>query len=633
MDLVYFISKIKEYYDDKSDLYRRFVKVLEYVAKIRPQEDFCRFDFDALIVFKPDMYTLMAAFLFYPYEDLEISEEEILELAGEETLSLILAIERIYTLSFENNDETAQLEILKKMFLTMAKDMRVILVVLSQRLFIMENLNRLIKEEYRIPIARETLSLYVPIADRLGVYRMKMRLEDLSFKYLHTDIYNQISKDLAAYGKERERTIFLIKRNLEDLLKEYKMDAEVSGRVKSPYSIHKKFKARNINNFNDFYDIFAMRVIINEESVEKLYEILGMIHSKWDPLLPRFKDYVSNPKPNGYRSLHTIVYGLLPKDSKQPVEIQIRTRFMHVEAEYGMASHWFYKKVGSTDKAEVIKSQSEWLKGLKNIKARPNTDMEDMKKVELDIFNDRIFVLTPGAEVKDLPVGSTPVDFAYSVHTEVGNRCYMAKVNDRVVPLNTELNNGDMVQIVTKVDVQPKVEWLSFVKTSLARNGVKSWFNTLNRDVYIKDGKTLLNKNLAKFGMDHLDQNYTILKNYNDKTLNLSERESLLEEIGKGAQMASDVLRKLFPNLRKKKKTNVFSEKIDHKSIGTAIDKIHVGGELGLPVKIAGCCLPDEGQDIMAYVTRGNSMTIHRKDCSLVYHLDAARFLPAGWSD
>lgn len=631
MDSNNYLQKIREYYEGNEDELNRLSVVIDFV--LSKNENICRYDFESLVAFKPDMDTLMAAFLSDTFEEDGIAEEEVKKMCGVETLNILNGLKKIHSLKFEENDKKSQLDVLKKIFLTMAKDMRVILIALAQRLYVMENLGKIQNMDLRMKIARETLSLYVPIADRLGVYRMKVRLEDLSFRYVNSETFKTISTELEVFGKSRDRTISIVKRTLEDFLQENGVVAEVSGRVKSVYSIHKKYEARNINNFSDLFDIFAMRVIVDTNEIEKLYQILGMIHSSWKPVLKRFKDYVSNPKPNGYRSLHTIVLGLVPKDETQPVEIQIRTQEMHLKAEFGVASHWFYKKVGSSVKSEVVNSQSAWLKGLNSIKVKVNNQVDDIKKVELDIFKDRIFVLTPRGEVRDLPLGANPIDFAYNVHTEVGNRTYMAKVNGKVVPLDYKLENGDVVQIVTRVESQPKLEWLSFVSTSLAKSCIKAWFNALNSEGFIREGKKLLNKHLERFGKDLLDQNYMILKNYNGGVLNLSERENLLEEIGKGAQMPADVVRKLYPDLKNTKSVKKSVKRdVDHKSIHSKKDaEILIGGEAGLPIKIAGCCVPKNGNEIIAYVTRGSSVTIHKKTCLLLRHLDSERLISADW--
>ncbi|MDX9970874.1 MAG: HD domain-containing protein [Candidatus Gracilibacteria bacterium] len=591
------------------------------------------FDLESFLAIRPDISSVVSAVISPIYESELISEEEIINNFGKEVFEIVDAIKKIHSLKFEENDEKSQLDALRKLFVIMAKNIRVVFVALAQRLYVMQNLSQIRVVRDKMMIAKETLQLYVPVAGRLGVYRMKTTLEDLSFKYIYEKEFNEIEKELEVFGKSKSRIIAILKRKLEDICKDFSINAEVSGRIKSVYSIHKKLQKKNLNNLADLYDIFAVRVIVDhgkdfdtEEDISKLYFLLGEIHNRWSPLPHRFKDYLANPKPNGYKSIHTIVLGLLSKEPLQPVEIQIRTKVMHNEAEYGVAAHWLYKNAGSDPENEKVKAHSNWLKEIQKINSG---DMSG----DFSVFKDRIFVLTPRGEIKDLPVGATPIDFAYSVHTELGHRAYLAKVSDKVVPLNYPLKNGDVVYITTNPSNTPKLEWLSFVKTPLAKSTIKAYFNAMNVDFYLKEGKKAINKQLELLSKDFLDQNYSVLKDYNRQNLTLEEREKLIIEVGKGSQQAGDVIRKVFPSLFEViKKKDDFVKKVNHEERRDLIDRIVIGGESNLPLKIAKCCNPKYGDEIVAYFKKATMLTtVHKKTCKHLKNLDEKRLMTSEW--
>ena len=451
------IKKISSYNKnlDKDKISRAFEFVLKRYDDIEANTNDLNRVLDLLIPLKPDQDTIIAVFLHDLYLLGFINDDNIKEMFGNSVLNLLLSLKKLSSLNYAENDKSSQVEILRKMYLTMAKDLRVILIWLAFRLSKMNCLDVVIDDiDLRTRFAKETMELYVPIASRLGVYRMKTQLEDLSFKYLNPEEYKYVSEQVDKFGKSRKLFIESISTSVERLLKRKGLDVNVHGRFKNIYSIFKKMKRKNLNVVDDLFDLFAIRVIIssnededNEDLVDRLYAVLGIIHSEWRPISSRFKDYIAVPKPNGYRSLHTVVLGLAPKDMDQPVEVQIRDSIMHREAEYGMASHWVYKSNITDDK---VGSQSHWIKGFEKIHQFFDNELSTIKEVELDVFKDRIFVLTPRGEVKDLPLGSIPIDFAYAVHTEVGHQCVMAKVNGSLVPLDYELKNGDVVDIITK---------------------------------------------------------------------------------------------------------------------------------------------------------------------------------------
>jgi GTP pyrophosphokinase len=600
----------------------------------------------SLLPMKPDVQTIIAAILYAFYEDGVLADEEIAKDFGQEVVNLLGGIRKLGQLSYSENDKTMQLEALRKMFLTMAKDIRVVLVKLATRLYKIAHLRETESKDEQLAFARETFDVYVPVASRLGIYRIKIDLEDLAFMYLEPEEYARISKQIEKLGRSRKISITMIRKELEKFVAYcgYK-NAEILGRLKSVYSIYKKLREKNLNSIGDIYDIFAMRIILpsqfDENGVEKmdhLYNLLGMIHSNWRPITKRFKDYIAVPKPNGYQSLHTVVLGLVPDDELKPVEIQVRSQEMHRHAEYGVASHWIYKQKKGNVNNEVLQYQVEWLKGLEKVhEDLEGTDVDVMKKVEVDIFRDRIFVLTPRGEIKDLPVESTALDFAYAVHTDVGNHCIMAKVNGSVVTLDKELKNGDVVEIVVKKDSLPKLQWLSMVKTNFAKNKIRNWFNKLDRENNVKQGRLFLNKQLEKLGLPSLDQNYSILKTFGDRDLTVEQRESLVEEVGRGNKAASNVIKMVYPLeeiFNRREAAGMYQNVSDKKVVTEGEDlskQVLVGGEKGLPIKLGACCNPSKRNEIVGYVTRGNRITIHTINCVMLKGLDGARMIAATW--
>lgn len=599
---------------------------------------------DYLLPIKPDDSTIIAVLLYPLYVNNLITDEKVIEKFGVDVFNILDAAKKIRHLNYQENDATAPLEALRKMYVTLAKDLRVILIKLSGRLYKMNNLSKITEPSQYASFAKETFDVYVPLASRLGLYRFKVNLEDIAFKYLNPEEYENINKQLEKFGKSRRIAIETVKRQLEEYLKSMGYDVEVFGRFKNVYSIYKKLQIKNLNKVEELFDIFAMRIILpdkNEEDQSKtfdhLYNILGLIHSKWRPISKRFKDYIAVPKPNGYRSLHTVVLEIGPENFTQPVEIQIRTDRMHDEAEYGVASHWIYKHYRAGEQVDINR-QVEWLRGLEKIQENLSSEMDLLREVEIDIFKDRIFVLTPRGEIKDLPAHSTPIDFAYSVHTEVGHKCVMAKVNGSIVSLNHELKNSDVVEIITKRESSPKLEWLSFVKTDFSKDKIRAYFNKLDRENHIKEGKLLLNKHLERLGKPSLDQTYSIFKNYCGRILNLAQRESLIEEVGKGGKIASDAIRKVLPyeNILVENQ-NTYVPVVNKKEFKKIREeegienRILIGGEDFLPLKIGACCLPKEGDKIIGYVTRGNRVTIHKFSCPFLDNLDKRRLISANF--
>lgn len=503
-------------------------------------------------------------------------------------------------------------------------------------------------------IAKETLSIYVPIAARLGIYTLKSQLEDLCFEFLEPEAYKNIYEQIRHYSKMTKPVIEEIKRTLQKhLIKEGYKNALVEARLKSIYSIYSKLKRKNRYSVDDIYDVFAMRVILNDEVrngkeyTGHVYSVLGLIHSLWTPLQMRFKDYVAVPKPNGYRSLHTTVVGLGPKTRNQPTEIQIRTKLMHEEAERGVASHWLYEETqGMTAVYGVdvvnprLARQIDWVKALTSLQEEVLSNDEFIDDLRRDIFNARIFVLTPLGDVRDLPLGATPIDFAYAVHSEIGNHCVMAKVNGSIVPLDFELKNGNVVEIVTRENAEPSQYWLSFVKTSSARNKIKAWFKS-HEDPHksLRAGREILNNHLDQISKPPLGRDAALLKNYRGEKLTLRQREELLRDIGRGVLMPGTVIKNLFPDSELlRSKTKPVSKRVPVKpkvnKNGQPVEiepELIVAGHTDLAVKLAACCLPKLNDEVVGYITRGRGITVHKKDCKVIRNVQEERFIDVHW--
>lgn len=593
---------------------------------------------DILLSFKPDEDAIIATLLHNIFNSPSYSDEDIRGKFGDNVAELVSALkmlDKVRTL-----DANTDIESLRKMFLAMAKDLRVVFIKLSDRLHNMMTLEYLPEERHKI-IAKETLDIYVPISARFGIYNMKGKLEDLCFKYLYPKQYEDLRADLDEYIMSMGTTIEDIKDELAVFLKENGIEAEVSGRIKNLFSIYRKLKVKNRTSTNDIYDVFAIRAILptrlnndGRELNDHLYAVLGLIHSKWTPLSNRFKDYVAVPKPNGYRSLHTTVMGLSPF-SAQPTEIQIRSRKMHDEAEFGVASHWFYKDGNNVAvEEEGADLYDEWVHELSGIQKSIVESSDLLEALQLDVFNDRIFVLTPTGEVKDLPHGSTPIDFAYAVHTDVGNKCKLAKVDDKVVPLDYQLHNGEVVEIMTSNDAEPKPHWLSIVRSSNAKARIRSFFRSQDQDKYYQQGKDIINVYLEKRGFPLMDEDLTIFKTYNGRKLSLKDRIELVRKIGNKSVQASTVLRRILgqeitkrPQKEIRKKTAILPEAKDE------TNDIVIAGEKGLPYRLAACCSPKRGNRIVGYVTRENSITIHAEGCKMLKNAVSERILEAGWGE
>ncbi|PIZ71743.1 (p)ppGpp synthetase [Candidatus Peregrinibacteria bacterium CG_4_10_14_0_2_um_filter_43_11] len=581
-----------------------------------------------LLSLHPDEDSIVTSLLHDVLEDTEVTLDEITKVFGKQIAPLLTGLEKLGKVYYRGEDR--QVENLRKMFIAMAKDIRVILIKLADRLHNMRTLE-CIPEHKRERIAKETLTIYSPIATRLGIYKIKNELDDLCFKYLYSEDYERVTKELNALTSSQQNTIKNSKKVLTDQLKKAHINAVIEGRVKHAYSIYKKLKRKGKNYVSELYDVLALRVVVEDEA--QCYQALGIIHKNWTPLATRFKDYIAVPKANGYQSLHTTLIGLCPSMRNQPIEIQIRTNDMNLVAKYGIAAHWQYKEVGGSSVA-VSQDKLNWVQSLVDLHESLKSNAEFIESLNVDLFQDRIFVLTPEGDVFDLPADATPIDFAYHIHTDVGHRCRGAKVNGQIVPLNYHLKNGQVVDIIAGNEIKPNRYWLSFVVTSHAKQCIKQWLNSQDRDNLIKTGKEMLNGQLKRFGQKPLNPNLTLLRDLDGEKLTIRERESILEKIGNGSVDVVAITRKIIPE---ESRTSVYPEKqIEHTLMTEGVQfedqsEILITGEKGYKTQIASCCNPKPGNMIIGYITRGRGVTIHQENCRVIKGLESKRLIKASW--
>lgn len=613
---------------------------------------------EILLDFHPDEASIIAALLHDVAEDTKKTLEDIGAVFGQEVRDLCRGMVKLSKVRSKLNDP--QIENLRKLFLAMAKDYRVVLLKLCDRFHNMQTLHH-VRPDKRIRISQETLNIYAPIAARLGIYRLKSQLEDLCFKYLHEEEYSNIRQQLQKTCKWRDKYIETAKNILTEILAKEGIQARVDGRVKSIYSIYRKLKKKGRSSIDDIFDVFAMRIILpdiykyDKEYTGHIYTALGVIHNHFTPLANRFKDYVAVPKVNGYRSLHTTVMGLGPKIYTQPTEVQIRTDTMHDGAEFGIAAHWLYEEgteipvhdlAGLTQEEATIQNaepfvrqQKDWINGLEKIEKEISSNQELLENLQVDVFQDRIFVLTPRGDVKDLPAHATPIDFAYAVHTQIGDHCIAAKVNGNMVPVDYELKSGEVVDIVTRKNAEPSQQWLSFVKTNHARNRIRAWFNNLDESKHLRAGKDLLNQKLRQLGKPLLDVDMSVLREYEGKRLTKAGRYELLVSIGKGVLMPGTVIRKIFtvdellgigardksvaalPQMKEvpKKDVDMNGKK--------ELPELAIGNETDMPYHFVQCCNAGYTDELVGYVTRGRGVSVHKKGCEVAKNTETGRLV------
>lgn len=567
-----------------------------------------------------DDKTLAAAFLHDVVEDTDYTLDDIKERFGVVVANLVDGVTKLGKIEYISKEDR-QIENYRKMFLAMARDIRVVLIKLADRLHNMRTMKYMPVHKQQ-SISHETLEIYAPLAHRLGIYTIKWELEDLAFRYMEPDIYYNLVEQVKIKRREREAMINEAMAEMKESLEKANIKCEIQGRPKNFYSIHKKM-LRDHKELNEIYDLLAIRVLV--DTVKDCYGTLGIVHSMWRPIPGRFKDYVAVPKSNMYQSLHTTVLST----GGQPLEIQIRTFEMHRISEYGIAAHWRYKESGgskpasqsSTDKG--FDAKLSWLRQLLEWHQDMNDSRDFVNTVKMDIFADEVFVFTPRGDVIDLPVGSVPIDFAYRIHTDVGNRCVGAKVNGRIVPLDFKLSNGDIVEVITsKQSSGPSRDWLNIVGSSDTRNKIKGWFKKERREENIIKGREMLEKEAKRLGYDpKVLARPEKLKEAGTK-LRIDSDENLLAALGYGGVTLNSVISKLVEIYKKDQKLNttkdlseLLAELKPRKSKAKASHGILVKGEEGIMVKLARCCNPIPGDPVIGYITRGSGVSVHRADC------------------
>jgi len=571
---------------------------------------------------KMDVVSIVAGLLHDTIEDTDAELSEVERLFGHETAAIVEGVTKISRMQFTSHEER-QAENMRKMILAMATDIRVIVVKLADRLHNMRTLGFQIPEKQGL-IATETLDIYAPLAGRMGIHWLKSSLEDLCLFYLEPEIYETIKIGIAERHEAREKFIQEIRVLLSDTLQESNINATIKGRHKHFYGIYSKMRDQNLN-INQVYDALAFRVIVN--SLKECYEVLGLIHSTWKPVPGRFKDYISLPKPNMYQSLHTTV--IAPQGRR--MEVQIRTWEMDKVAEEGIAAHWRYKDglvANKTDDKHFL-----WLRQLLEWQKNLSDPKEFIESVQMDLFPDSVYVFTPKGEVKEFPKGATPVDFAYSIHSEVGEKCSGARVNGRMVPLRYQLKNGDIVEIITSSRQHPHNDWLDFVKSSRAKTKIRHWIKTQERDESIVLGKDILEKALKQShitlsNITKSEQALAIAKDFS-----LQSVQDLLANIGYGKLSINQVIGRLKPKLgiEAEKPAGLVSKIVSRLTRKKSTRGIKVKGLDDMLVRFAKCCHPLPGEHVIGFITRGRGVTIHKRNCRHIIDANHERVVDVVW--
>ncbi|MCH3914820.1 MAG: bifunctional (p)ppGpp synthetase/guanosine-3',5'-bis(diphosphate) 3'-pyrophosphohydrolase [Acidaminococcaceae bacterium] len=590
---------------------------------------------------KMDETTLAAAFLHDVVEDTNVSLQDIQDIFGEEVASLVDGVTKLGKIEYISKEEQ-QVENYRKMFLAMAKDIRVVLIKLADRLHNMRTMKYMpVNKQKRI--SSETLEIYAPLAHRLGIYAIKWELEDLAFRYMEPQHYYELVEQVKVRRKEREAMVQDAMAELKQHIDKAGIHCEIQGRPKSFYSIHKKMQ-RDHKTINEIYDLLAVRVLV--DTVQDCYGVLGIVHGMWRPIPGRFKDYIAVPKSNMYQSLHTTVIS----SNGQPLEIQIRTFEMHRISEYGVAAHWRYKESAKgasnhavSSSAKDMDAKMSWLRQLLEWHNDMHDPNEFVNTVKMDVFSDEVFVFTPRGDVIDLPMGSCPIDFAYRIHTGVGNSCVGAKVNGKMVPLDCKLSNGDIVEVVTsKQSNGPSRDWVNMVGSNETKNKIRQWFKKERREENIVKGRELLERECKRLGYDSKE----LLTPDNIKEVSSrlhldGSEENLMAGIGYGGVLINTVMVKFIDIYKKAQQHNTTKNlsqllatlKPRTSKANKASHGILVKGESGIMVKLARCCNPIPGDPIVGYITRGHGVSVHRADCPNVLssNEEADRMIDVAW--
>jgi GTP diphosphokinase / guanosine-3',5'-bis(diphosphate) 3'-diphosphatase len=581
-----------------------------------------------------DDSTLVAGLLHDVVEDTSYTEEDLAKDFGEEVRVLVDGVTKLGTLAFDNKEEK-QAENLRKMFLAMSKDIRVLIIKLADTLHNLRTIHFMSPEKVKEK-CRDTLEIYAPLASRLGMYALKFELEDIALENLYPEAYGNLVASLAAKKEERQQTLDHFVEDIVEALDDLNIRYEISGRTKNLYSIYKKMEFQH-KSLDEIFDLMAVRVIV--ESVRDCYAVLGIVHTLWTPIPGRFKDYIAMPKQNLYQSIHTTVIG----DNGKPFEIQIRTYEMHRVAEFGIAAHWKYKEGIDSDNEEVklawLRQSLEWQKDMDDPK-------EFMESLKVDLFENQVFVFTPKGDVLELPAGSTPLDFAFKIHSGIGEKCVGAKVNGKMVPIDHQLENGTIVEIVTSPNSRgPSIDWLKIAKSSTARNKIRQFLRRENKSGDIEKGKDAIDKYVRKKGYEprQVLRNMYIIRYVKENKLNGTDE--LYSQIANGGSYVSKVANALFKYYNEDKKEDIKKEANDVEILideKTKKDKSPLKNKVGVTVKgidnlmirVSRCCNPVPGDEIVGYITKGRGISVHRKDCTNITSLpeeEKMRFIDVEW--
>ncbi len=588
-----------------------------------------------------DDETIVGGLLHDVVEDTEYTREQLVEDFSEDVALLVDGVTKLGSIKFDSKEEQ-QAENLRKMFLAMSKDIRVLIIKLADRLHNMRTLE-FMRAEKKIEKSRETLDIYAPLASRLGIYAVKFELEDIALMYLQPEEYAKLKHDITEKKEQRLEFINQVISEIKEALDEMNMKYEIYGRSKHLYSVYKKMKLQN-KQLDEIFDLTAVRIIV--EDVRDCYAVLGQVHTMWNPIPGRFKDYIATPKPNMYQSLHTTVLG----DNGEPFEIQIRTYEMHRVAEYGIAAHWKYKE-GNTKgeqnndemKLAWVRQTLEWQKEVKDPK-------EFMEALKMDLFASQVFVFSPKGEVIDLPSGSTPLDFAFKIHTAVGCKCVGAKVNGKMVTIDHQLNNGDIVEIITSSNSSgPSIDWLKMVKSSHARNKIRQWLKKESKSDDVDRGKDVLDKMIRKRGYEPQQIAKSQYLNKAMKEMHIATMDELYSQISRGGTLLSKYVNLLIGYFTEDKKIEQKKEEEKQRKLLESNERkekiqrhqrenpgIVVKGMDNLMIRVSRCCNPVPGDDIVGFITKGRGISVHRKDCTNVVSLppeEQARFIEVEWED
>lgn len=592
-----------------------------------------------------DEDTIAAGLLHDVVEDTDYTNEKLAADFGENVALMVDGVTKLKNLKFESKEEK-QAENLRKMFLAMSKDIRVPIIKLSDRLHNLRTINYMTHEKI-IEKCKETIDIYTPLAARLGMYKMKMEMEDIAFKYLEPEAYFDLAEQISDKKAEREAAIEKVIEQITECLEGIGIDFEIYGRSKHFYSIHKKMVLQH-KNLDEIFDLNAVRILV--DSVRDCYAVLGFVHTMWTPIPGRFKDYIAMPKPNMYQSLHTTVVG----NTGKPFEIQIRTYEMHRIAEYGIAAHWKYKEGSTGDMMNSDDMKLSWLRQALELQKEVNDSTEFVESLKMDLFSQQVFVFTPQGDVIELPAGATPLDFAFKIHTDIGCKCVGAKVNGKMVTIDHVLENGDIIEIVTNPNsVGPSIDWLKIAKSSGARNKIRQWLKKENKNDNVDRGKDNIDKYVRKKGMDprELLKNTFINKAY--KEMGFKNTDEMYAALSNGGNVLTRVFnllsgylkaqqeaqeaekeKTLLENLREmsertEKRLQNQNKKREEKS------GVIVEGLDNLMIRIAHCCSPVPGDEIIGYITKGRGITVHRCDCDNLKSLsdeEKDRFIPVKWN-